>query len=236
MSPWAEALKERYFGDEEHPFRLFERRVSALLRPEHVLLDAGCGRTAPVLQKFRGRARELIGIDPVGFSASIEGVRLIQGDMANTTLPDCSGDIIMARSVMEHIAKPEETYAEMFRVLRPGGHFVFLTGNMWDYAAVIAKIVPNRFHPWIVARTEGRKEEDVFPVEYRTNTRAAVRRLARRAGFEIAHFEYLGQHPSYFMFNGPLFLLGTAYEKLISRFEPLHFLRGWIYADLRRAG
>jgi hypothetical protein len=36
------------------------------------------------------------------------------------------------------------------------------------------------------------------------------------------------------LFNGALFLLGTAYEKLISRFEALHFLRGWILVVLKK--
>jgi hypothetical protein len=122
----------------------------------------------------------------------------------------------------------------MHRVLRPGGHFVFLTPSLWDYASIIAKCVPNRLHPWIVSRTEGRAPEDVFPVCYKTNTRRAVHRWARDAGFSVQSFRYLGQYPSYFMFNGFLFLLATAYEKTISRFETLGFLRGWLLAVLTK--
>ena len=69
----------------------------------------------------------------------------------------------------------------------------------------------------IVARTEGRAEHDVFPVCYLTNTRRAVYGWAERTGFEVESFRYLGQYPGYFMFNGFLFLLATAYEKVISR-------------------
>ena len=137
---------------------------------------------------------------------------------------------------MEHIENPLNVYCELHRVMKPGGHFVFLTANFWDYAALIASVVPNRLHPWIVARTEGRAEEDVFPTRYRTNTRAAVTRLANETGFEIASFRYLGQYPSYFMFNGFLFLLATGYEKLVSKVKPLNFLRGWIFVVLRKPG
>ena len=40
--------------------------------------------------------------------------------------------------------------------------------------------------------------------------------------------------PSYFMFNGLLFALATGYEKLISRFGALAFLRGWILVTLKK--
>ncbi len=164
--------------------------------------------------------------------APIEGLELYTRDLASTGLPDASVDVIMARSVMEHVADPEAVYGEFARILRPNGKFVFLTANFWDYASLIAAIVPNRFHPWIVARTEGREEHDVFPVEYKTNTRWAVRRAAASASLDIERFDYLGQYPCYFMFNGGLFLLATAYEKVIASVSALGWLRGWIFCTL----
>lgn len=234
MSALAHRLKDRYFRDEDHPYRLFERKIRELIRPEHTLLDAGCGRTAPILAKFRGQARQLIGVDLVEFTTQLDGMQLIKGDLSNTGLPDASVDLIMARSVMEHVADPVAVYREMHRVLKPGGHFVFLTANLWDYSALIASIVPNRFHPWIVSKTEGRQEHDVFPIQYKTNTKGAVRKYAGGAGFRIISFDYLGQYPGYLLFNGFLFFLGTLYEKLISRFRALAFLRGWIMVVLQK--
>jgi SAM-dependent methyltransferase len=233
MSTLAHRLKDRYFqGD--HPYCIFEREVDDRLRPDHVLLDAGCGRTAPILGKYRGRARRLIGVDLVDFDPTIQGLELHHSDLGALPLESGSVDVIMARSVMEHVTDPASVYREMYRVLKPGGHVVFLTANLWDYASLIAAVVPNRFHPWIVSKTEGRAEHDVFPVAYRTNTRGAVDRWSAGAGFEVLSFRYLGQYPSYFMFNGVLFLLATAYEKLISRFSFLNFLQGWILVTLRK--
>jgi len=235
-SPSAEKWRQRLFGDDEHPYRTFEREVERVLPPGGTLVDAGCGRTAPVLRKFRDRAGRCIGIDLEDFTEQIPGIELKRGDLARTGLPDASVDVIMGRSVMEHVTEPELVYAEMHRVLKPGGRFVFLTASLWDYASLIAKAVPNRLHPWVVARTEGRAEADVFPTAYKTNTRSAVRRLAAQAGLDVVGFRYLGQYPAYFMFNGPLFLAASLYEKAIARFEALHFLRGWILVTLERRG
>jgi SAM-dependent methyltransferase len=232
MTELAQRLKERYFR-EEHPYRTLEREVERHLRGDHVLLDAGCGRGAPVLLKFRGKARRLIGVDVVDFD-DVSGVELLKTDLADVPLEPASVDLVMSRSVMEHVIEPQAVYREIFRLLKPGGQFIFLTPNLWDYASLIAKLVPNRLHPAIVARTEGRAEQDVFPVAYRTNTRRSVVKWAQQAGFRVQSFEYLGQYPSYFMFNGFLFLLATGYEKLITRVRPLNFLRGWIFATLQK--
>jgi SAM-dependent methyltransferase len=234
MTELAERLRDRYFADSEHPYTTLERFVEAQLRPEHTLLDAGCGYTAPILAKFRGRAARLVGIDLVHFDRPIDGMELYQRDLAATGLEDSSIDVVMCRSVMEHVTDPVAVYREMHRILKPGGCLIFLTGNMWDYSAVIARVVPNRFHPWIVARTEGREERDVFPVAYKTNTRRQVEKLCAQSGLRMEHFSYRGQYPSYFMFNGALFLVATAYEKLINRFDALAFLRGWILVTLRK--
>lgn len=234
MTVLAERLRVKYFGNDEHPYRRFERDVERLLVPSATLLDAGCGRSAPVLRKFQGKAARLIGIDVVDFPGPMSGVELYRADLASTGLEDTSVDLIIARSVMEHVSDPGAVYSEFARVLRPGGHFVFLTANFWDYASLIATVIPNRFHPWIVARTEGRAEQDVFPIAYKSNTRRAILKAADRAGLRVEQFEYLGQYPCYFMFNGALFLAATAYEKLIASWRRLHWLRGWILCTLRK--
>jgi SAM-dependent methyltransferase len=234
MTALAERLRERLYRDDEHPYRIFEAEVAKQLAPGATLLDAGCGRTAPVLARFRGRAARLIGVDVVDFRSDAADLELHCCDLASMPIAENSVDLVMARSVMEHVTQPREVYAEVFRVLRPGGSFIFLTANLWDYASLIAKLVPNRFHPWIVARTEGRREEDVFPIAYRTNTRRAVNRWAVQSGFEVIDFRYLGQYPSYFLFNSFLFLLGSGYEKLVSGIPVLNPLQGWILAALRK--
>jgi SAM-dependent methyltransferase len=234
MTALADRLLHRFYANQPHPYRLFEMRVDELLaqRPQQVLLDAGCGRTVPVLRKYLGRAGRLIGVELVPFTDVPPGIETHQSDLATLPLPDATVDIIMSRSVFEHLTDPASVYAEFARVLKPGGRVVFLTANMWDYGTLVARMVPNRLHGKVVKVVEGREEEDTFPTAYKTNTRGDVDRLAAAAGLQVQDFQYLSQYPNYLMFNGLLFLLGTAYEKLISRFHALRGLRGWIMVTL----
>ena len=236
MSELAHRLLDRHYDDRAHQYRVFERRVDGLLSPEAVLRDADCGRTAPLLRKYLGKARRLIGVELVPFTEAIPAIETYNADLANIPVESGSVDVIMSRSVFEHLTDPEAVYREFARVLRPGGVVVFLTANMWDYGTLVARSIPNRFHGTIVKRVEGRAEEDTFPTAYRTNTRRAVERLSRRTGFGIESFEYLSQYPNYLLFNGPLFFLGMCFEKVIAKVSMLRFLRGWILVTLRKTG
>lgn len=234
MTALSEKLLDKYYGNSIHPYQIYERLVDSLLKPGGVLLDAGCGRTAPVLRKYLGRAGRLIGVELVDFTDVPPTIETYNADLAELPLSDASVDLIMSRSVFEHLSDPESVYREFSRVLRPGGAVVFLTANMWDYGTLVARLVPNRFHAKIVRYVEGRAEEDTFPTEYKTNTPSDVDRLAAAAGLCVESFQYLSQYPNYLMFNGALFFLGAWFEKLISRYESLGFLRGWILVTLRK--
>jgi SAM-dependent methyltransferase len=164
------------------------------------------------------------------------GIEYIHADLAHTGLPSQSVDLVVSRSVLEHLEAPLNVFREIHRVLRPGGRFVFLTPNRWDYASLAALAIPNRLHPVLVRRLTDRKECDTFPTFYRANTNRAIHRLARQTGFQVESVRFLNQYPDYFRKIPPLFLLGVAYERLTSAWDRLGFLRGWILGTLVHDG
>ena len=231
----ARRLQPRWFPPSTHPYRILERRAAQLLGPGARVLDAGCGRSAEVLRRLAGTAAEATGVDVVDLlPEAASGIRFVRSSLEQVPLEAASQDLIVSRSVMEHLENPLAVYREMHRLLQPGGHFVFLTPNLWDYASLISRIVPNRWHPALVHSLTGRDEADTFPAYYRSNTKGKIRRLARESGFEVVTLEYHGQYPDYLMFNSALFVAGSAYEKVISNVPPLRCLQGWILAVLRK--
>jgi hypothetical protein len=71
----------------------------------------------------------------------------------------------------------------------PPGVAIALTAHKWDYASLAARLIPNRFHPWIVHHTEGRAEEDVFPTVYTARYsfwRRSIRNSSSASGHSIA--------------------------------------------------
>ncbi|MCB9916166.1 MAG: class I SAM-dependent methyltransferase [Planctomycetes bacterium] len=229
--------RERFFDEDDHPYRHFERAIEACLRPDDVVLEVGCGRKAEVVAKLRGKAARLIGLDPVTFELDEsvrESVELVNGDMEHTGLPSACVDLVISRALMEHVEKPRPALAEMHRILKPGGRYVFLAPNLGDYGSIAAWLTPNKYHADIVKKVEGRALNDTFPTYFRCNTKGTIRKLSDSVGLELERCDYLGQYPAYFQFNSLLFLAATGYEKLISKVDALRFLRGWLLVVLRK--
>ena len=41
---------------------------------------------------------------------------------------------------------PKAHFLEIFWVLKHKGRYIFLTPNFWDYASLMAYVIPNRLH------------------------------------------------------------------------------------------
>jgi SAM-dependent methyltransferase len=230
-----EILRRRWPGYESHNTR-FERLVEARLSPEAVVLEAGCGRYLVHAKPLAARVTYVVGIDleqpqPV---VELTNVAAVQGNMGRLPFADGAFDVVICRSVMEHLEDPVGVFREASRVLRPGGEFLFMTPNRWHYSALISALTPHRFHQWYISRVEGRPPEDVFPTFYRANDAPALRRLAAESGLTIEEMRYEEQYPSELMFSPALFSLGLVYARLLHRIAVLAGLRGWIMARLRR--
>ncbi|MGH9785880.1 MAG: class I SAM-dependent methyltransferase, partial [Terriglobia bacterium] len=231
-----EGMLKRYYPPRTDPYRLFEREIGSHLQPNHTLLDAGCGRKAALLNFLAPRVVRAIGQDLVEFDASFGAGRvlLFRADLARVPLEPCSVDIVISRSVVEHLAEPAAVYRQIHRVLRPGGKFIFITPNVWSYPIIAARLIPNRLHAAVVGWAEGRPEADTFATHHRSNSMRAIRKLAAATGFEVITLQYLSMFPNYLMFHPLAFLAGVGYERLVRRVRPLRFLQHWILATLAK--
>ena len=220
-----------------HPYARLRAVLDAEVRAEHAVLDIGCGRGAPMLAAFADRAAACYGVDLVDFRAEDDRMTLIRTDVCDmSAIPDGSIDVAYSRSVMEHLADPERALNEIARVLKPGGVYIFLTPNKWDYASIVSRLIPDSWHPKLVRWVSGRAEEDTFPTHYLANTMADLTRLAGGTRFTVRGMAYQGQYPAYLKFSRPLFWLGCRYEALLSAVPALRRYQGWIFADWRKGG
>jgi SAM-dependent methyltransferase len=226
-------MKKHFYGALESPNRRYMRCVEELVGNGSVhILDVGCGYSAPALRSLATGSGVRCGVDLVNDFKPQEapGVAFVRADSIALPFPDNTFNLVISKSVLEHLDAPQLTFAEISRVLRPGGLFVFLTPNRWDYVSVAASLIPNSLHGRIVRMLTGRLEEDTFPTRYRANSGTVLKKLAERTGMRVVRLERLRESPHYLQSAALLYLMGTAYDWCLAR--PISFLRPWILGVL----
>ena len=191
------------------------------------VLDLGCGRGGVVELIWRD-VRLAAGIDPDAPSLAghrAGGMPVLRGVGERLPFIDESFDLVVSLWVLEHLRKPLETFREVRRVLRPHGHFIFLTPNMRNPLMVanrLGKALPG-LQRRLVPMFYGRDEADTFPVQYRANTVEAVREHAAAAGLGVYDLRVIAD-PTYLAMNSLMFNASVMSERVMPKGWGVHLL------------
>lgn len=122
-------------GDEENRYsiQLYSHVSSAVDLRDNDVLEVGCGRGGgSFFLKDSLHARSVTGIDLAGaaikFCAArygIDGLSFQQGDAENLPFHASSFDVVVNIESSHNYPSVERFFAEVARVLRPGGYFLF---------------------------------------------------------------------------------------------------------------
>lgn len=208
---------------------VFYRRVHALLAPDSVVLDFGCGRGAyqddpvPLRRQariLRGKVGTVIGLDADPRAAHNPYIdEFQQVDGPRWQVGDACADMVISDNVLEHLKRPADFFSEAARVLKPGGKLCIRTPNLLGYAAILSRLIPNRMHARLLGEVKDHVHaQDVFPAYYRCNTIASLRRALQEVGFSGVVYGYEAE-PSYLEFSRLAYALGVLHQ----RFSP-----GWM--------
>ena len=209
--------------------QLLHQAVSSALSPSSALLDAGCGSDFPLLSRYASSVAVAIGLDLCRPTVRPQAnVYPLVGSLDQIPCRSESIDVIMSRSVLEHLENPESVFKELHRVLRPGGKVIFTTPNKYYYSCLVAKVFPDWARNIYFKRVFGEEDYDRFPVYYRANTVAAFTHIAEATHFRVLRIQAIRHFPYYLMFSTLLFRLGILYDQVITALG-LHALQSnWL--------
>jgi SAM-dependent methyltransferase len=210
-------LFQKYYRGRKFFDTIYRDRIEERVASGMRLLDAGCGRYLTMCKALSGTV-EAVGIDlepalQTDNAAAPFGVR---ADVTHIPFRSDSFDIVIARSVIEHLEDPAKAFQEFRRVLRPGGTLILVTPNKYDYVSLFAALTPHWFHQKLVSAIFRVCEDDVFPTLYRANTISALRKTIRASGLIEKELDTLNHYPAYLSFSPVLFRLGVLYERVTS--------------------
>ncbi len=208
----------------------YQRQIAAQLTPDSRVLDLGCGRGG-VVERL-GVTGHWNGCDPDWRSLKEHRrAQLARAQAASERLPFADGvfDLVIASWVLEHLPCPMHTFAEIARVLRPGGRFVFLTPNLRHPIPRLSHWLARlkALQPRLVAAIYRRAEADTFPVYYRANTFETLEQFAARAGLRLAQVEWMDD-PSYFSWTEATFRLAIWLEAILPSAWRVHLIGEYV--------
>jgi len=204
----------------------FDFVVQRWLTRDSNVLDLGCGRTGGIERFWKG-ARLAVGIDPDQESLRDRknALPVLRGVGGHLPFADSTFDMVVSVWVFEHLDAPARVFAEAARVLKAGGHFVFLTPNAMNPLIVANRV--GQVAPWLqhrlVSNIYGRAKGDTFAVRYRANTTGRLRKLARATGFNVMELRVIAD-PTYVAFNPALFRAAMLAERVLPSGLGVHIL------------
>ncbi len=169
---------QRYWQRARH--RIILGFLAAASSPSHAtVLDIGCG-SSRIIQDLP----EVVGLDillPKLRFLRDRHSRLVQGDIFALPFPDAAFDAIICSEVIEHIPDHPSLFAELTRILRPGGTLVLGTP---DYG---------RWLWWVLEYLYGKILPGAYAHEHiKHYTRATLTERLRAYGYAIQDLQYVG--------------------------------------------
>ena len=197
------ALQRRLVPELEYSQRQFERYLGPHVAAASSWLELGCGHrlldhwSEEAERRFVAQCPMVVGLD-YDFDA-IRRHRSIRdrcrGDAASLPFRDAAFDLVTSNMVVEHLSDPARQFAEIARVLRPGGAFVFHTPNASSFLAPLLRFMNDDFKRVLARVLEGRIAEDVYPTHYRANRPSDIAEAAARSGFTVEDIRLVSTFP-----------------------------------------
>ncbi len=113
-------------------------QLEAALPQDKRFLDVGCA-TGKLVAHLKSRGWEALGTEVCAASAEYgrtrRGVTILEGTLEELGLVDDPFDLVHSSHVIEHVPGPGVYLDEIFRIIKPGGHFICVTPNTASFQA-----------------------------------------------------------------------------------------------------
>lgn len=184
-----------------------------------IVVDVGGGRTCSFADHLPPtHALTIVAVDVSAeeLAANKTVHRTLVADVSHD-LPFADGevDLLVSRTLLEHVPDVERAAQAMARVLKPGSHTIHLLPCRYALFAIVARIVPfklaKRTLHTVMPQSQGVVEFDVF---YDHGHPRALEQAFTAAGFRDVTIEYTWDQTDYFQSFFPIFVLVLIYQRL----------------------
>ncbi len=173
----------------KHRYKLAFKRICSFSPEKWIDIGAGNGFLAEIVKDALPDVH-VIGADfaevALEEATSLDEKLVINLDLEDLPFDENHFDFISCLEVLEHLALREHLLAEMFRVLKPGGHCLISVPNL-------------QFIEYLLALWRGKMPHPAAdPRHMSIFTIAFLKKEMKKAGFEIVYTDGCDASPSWF--------------------------------------
>jgi SAM-dependent methyltransferase len=170
-----------------------------------------------------------------------DGYVKVMADVTSPSLPDLgSFDLVLSRTLLEHVREPESLHRNVLRLLAPGGHALHFFPTLYEPTMVFNRLMPERLtRPLLTVGQPYRGrggEREKFHAYYRWCRGPKRRQVARFEGLGYEVVDYVGFFGTdYFLRVPPLHRVQSAVARALIE-HPLPSLTSAAWVALRKPG
>ena len=235
---------ETWSGGEDFPPERFASavRVASEAADTRRLLEVGAGAN-PLLSLDEVRQTGLteyvvtdVSADELGKAPS--GYKKVVADITNAPTHLGEFDLVVSRTVAEHLTSPAAFHTAVFDLLSPGGRAMHYFPTLYEPAFLANRLLPEALSDLILQRIQPHRapggKHEKFHAYYRWCRGPTARQLARlrHVGFEIDEYVAVFGH-GYYQSVPILNRLQTGVAEWLSR-HPVAGLTAYCWVTLRR--
>lgn len=185
------------------------------------VVDVGGGRRCTFASSLpAGRTFHLLSVDisPEELALNKVADETRVGDIRRLPVSDGCADLIVSRTLLEHVDGNDLAVREIMRVLKPGGTTMHLIPCRYALFAIAARILP--FGPllWLLHMVEPSTRGQVeFPVVYDRCVPSKMEALFRAAGARDIQISVTYSQNDYFTSFFPAFVVVCLYQAIVRR-------------------
>jgi len=203
---------ERQYPNFRNAGQRYDDLVREVVTPNAMVLDLGCGRMSLAANQLRKASCSVgvdLGLHDLQLNKDVDFTVLADGE----TLPFATGafDVVVSQWAVEHLERPAPVFAEISRVLKPGGDCILFTTSAYNYVSVASRLMGDRLQQTWIRHILKRPDHESYATRYRANTPKALSRLGRQAGLVDSKIISVG-NPFYLAFSTLLFRFALLFE------------------------
>lgn len=219
-------IVKRYYPN-FNDWQYYYRKLLKQYTRGKTVLDIGCGKGG-IITEFKNQTKQIIGLDDDASLLNQNKVvdKKIVASLDKIPLTNNIIDTAVSTFVIEHVASPDNMFKEIFRILAPGGSFIFITSNVYNPVMFFSKLLPYPMHKFLREKLLHKSEEGTHQTYYQANTCSKLYALAMDNGFKNCQTIRVG-NPEYLSFSKVSTLPAVYFEKAIDN-KYLAFLKMYI--------